>query len=47
MPRVLAILLILFVIVGGVVLLVINVTAQLNQFFAELPRYQTRIRDLL
>ncbi len=46
-PRVLAILLILFVIVGGVALLVINVTAQLNQFFAELPRYQTRIRDLL
>jgi predicted PurR-regulated permease PerM len=46
-PRVLAILLILFVIVGGVALLVINVTAQLNQFFAELPRYQARIRDLL
>jgi predicted PurR-regulated permease PerM len=47
LPRLLAILLILFLIVGGVVLLVINVTAQLNQFFAELPRYQTRIRDLL
>ena len=47
LPRVLAILLILFLIVGGVVLLVINVTAQINQFFAELPRYQTRIRDLL
>jgi len=46
-PRVLAILLILFVIVGGVALLVINVTAQLNQFFAELPRYQARIRDLV
>jgi predicted PurR-regulated permease PerM len=46
-PRVLAILLILFLIVGGVALLVINVTAQLNQFFAELPRYQTRIRDLV
>ena len=44
-PRVLAILLILFVIVGGVALLVINVTAQLNQFFAALPRYQTRIRE--
>ena len=38
---------ILFVIVGGVALLVINVTAQLNQFFAELPRYQNRIRDLV
>jgi len=46
-PRVLAILLIIFVIVGGVALLIINVTAQLNQFFAELPRYQTRIRLLL
>lgn len=44
-PRVLAILLILFVIVGGVALLVINVTAQLNQFFAALPRYQARIRE--
>jgi putative permease len=46
-PRVLAILLILFVIVGGVALLVINVTAQLNQFFAALPRYQARIREFV
>ncbi len=46
-PRVLAILLILFVIVGAVALLVINVTAQLNQFFAALPRYQARIRELV
>ena len=46
-PRVLAILLILFVIVGGLALLVINVTAQLNQFFAALPRYQARIRELV
>jgi len=46
-PRVLAILLILFVIVGGVALLVINVTAQLNQFFAALPRYQPRIREFV
>jgi predicted PurR-regulated permease PerM len=46
-PRVLAILLILFVIVGGVALLVINVTAQMNQFFAALPRYQARIRELV
>ena len=44
---VVAILLILFVILGGVSLLIINVTAQIKQFFAELPRYQTRIRDLL
>ena len=46
-PRVLAILLILFVIIGGLALLVINVTAQLNQFFAALPRYQARIRELV
>ncbi len=46
-PRVLAILLILFVIIGGLALLVLNVTAQLNQFFAELPRYQARIRLLV
>jgi len=46
-PRVLAILLILFVIVGGIALLVINVTGQLNQFFAALPRYQARIRELV
>jgi predicted PurR-regulated permease PerM len=46
-PRIAAILLILFVIVGAVALLVINVTAQLNQFFGELPRYQARIRDLV
>ena len=47
LPRVLAILLILFLIVGALALLVINVTAQLNQFFAALPRYQARIRDLV
>ena len=46
-PRVPAILLILFVITGGLALLIINVTGQINQFFAELPRYQNRIRDLL
>jgi len=46
-PRVLAILLLLFVLIGAVVLLVINVTAQVNQFYTDLPKYQTRIRDLL
>jgi putative permease len=46
-PRVISILLILFVIIGAVALLVINVTAQLNQFFVELPRYEARIRDLV
>ena len=45
--RVVAILLLLFILLGGMVLLVINVTAQLNQFYVELPRYQARIRDLL
>jgi len=46
-PRVIAILLILFLIIGAVALLVINVTAQLNQFFGDLPRYEARIRDLV
>ena len=46
-PRVLAILLLLFVLIGACVLLVINVTAQINQFYVELPKYQTRIRELL
>jgi predicted PurR-regulated permease PerM len=45
-PRVLAILLLLFVLVGALALMVINVTAQLNQFYVDLPRYQGRIRDL-
>ena len=47
LPRVLSILLLLFVLIGAVVLLVINVTAQVNQFYVELPKYQTRIRELL
>ncbi len=46
-PRVVAILLLLFVVIGAFVLFVINVTAQLNQFYGEMPRYQARIRDLL
>jgi predicted PurR-regulated permease PerM len=46
-PRVVAILLLLFVLIGACVLLVINVTAQINQFYVELPKYQTRIRELL
>lgn len=46
-PRVIAILLLLFVLIGGLVLLIINVTAQFNQFYSELPRYQARIRDLV
>jgi AI-2 transport protein TqsA len=46
-PRVIAILLLLFVLIGAVTLMVINVTAQLNQFYVDFPRYQNRIRDLL
>jgi len=46
-PRVLAILLLLFVLIGALVLLFINVTAQLNEFYGDLPRYQTRIKELL
>jgi predicted PurR-regulated permease PerM len=46
-PRVPAILLLLFVLVGALVVLVINVTAQANQFYTDLPRYQSRIRDLV
>ncbi len=46
-PRVLAILLLLFILFGAFALLVINVTAQLNQFYSDLPRYQARIRDLV
>lgn len=47
LPRVLAILLLIFLLVGGVVLLVINVTAQFNDLYDQLPRYQIRIRELL
>lgn len=46
-PRVVAILLLLFVLIGALVLLLINVTAQLNQFYVDLPRYQARIRELV
>ena len=46
-PRVVAILLLLFVLIGAIVLLVINVTAQVNQFYTDLPLYQNRIRDAL
>jgi predicted PurR-regulated permease PerM len=46
-PRIAAILMLLFVLIGAIVLLIINVTAQLNLFYSDLPRYQARIRDLL
>ena len=46
-PRIAAILMLLFVLIGAIVLLIINVTAQLNLFYSDLPRYQSRIRELL
>jgi predicted PurR-regulated permease PerM len=46
-PRVLAILLLIFLLAGGVVLLVINVTAQFNDLYEQLPRYQVRIREVI
>ena len=46
-PRVLAIMLLIFLLVGAVVLLVINVTAQFNELYEQLPRYQIRIRELV
>ena len=46
-PRIAAILMLLFVLIGAIALLVINVTGQLNLFYSDLPRYQSRIRELL
>jgi predicted PurR-regulated permease PerM len=46
-PRVIAILLLIFLLIGAVVLLVINVTAQANELYQQLPRYQVRIRELV
>jgi predicted PurR-regulated permease PerM len=46
-PRIAAILMLLFVLIGAIVLMAINVTAQLNLFYSDLPRYQSRIRELL
>ena len=46
-PRVIAILLLIFLLVGAVVLLVINVTAQANELYQQLPRYEVRIRELV
>jgi predicted PurR-regulated permease PerM len=46
-PRVIAILLLIFLLGGAIVLLVINVTAQANELYQQLPRYQIRIRELV
>jgi len=45
-PRVLAIILVLAILVGGVALLVVNISAQLQQLYLDLPLYQGKIRDL-
>jgi predicted PurR-regulated permease PerM len=45
MPRVIAILLVLAILVGAVVLLVVNVSAQLQQFYLDLTLYQNKIRE--
>jgi len=46
MPRVVAILLVLAILIGGVALLIVNVSAQLQQFYLDLPLYQSRIREV-
>lgn len=46
MPRVPAILLVLAILIGGVALLIVNVSAQLQQFYLDFPLYQSKIRDL-
>ena len=46
-PRVISIMLLMFLLIGAVVLLVINVTAQFNELYEQLPRYQLKIRDLV
>jgi len=45
MPRVPAILLVLAILIGAVALLIVNVSAQLQQFYLDLPLYQSKIRD--
>jgi predicted PurR-regulated permease PerM len=46
LPRVLAILLVLAILIGLVVLLVVNVSAQLQQLYLDLPLYQSRIKEV-
>lgn len=46
MPRIPAILLVLAILIGGVALLIVNVSAQLQQFYLDLPLYQSKIRDV-
>lgn len=46
-PRVLAIVLVLAILIGAVALLVVNISAQLQQFYLDLPLYQNKIRDVM
>ena len=46
MPRVPAILLVLAILIGAVALLIVNVSAQLQQFYLDFPLYQSKIRDV-
>ncbi len=46
MPRVPAILIVLAILIGAVALLIVNVSAQLQQFYLDLPLYQSKIRDV-
>src|SRR4029077_7684933 len=46
LPRVPAILLVLGILVGAVALLIVNISAQLQQFYLALPLYQNKIRDV-
>jgi predicted PurR-regulated permease PerM len=45
-PRVPAILLVLAILIGGVALIIVNVSAQLQQLYLDLPLYQSKIRDV-
>ena len=45
-PRVLAILMVLGILIGAVALLLVNVSAQLQQLYLDLPLYQNRIREV-
>jgi predicted PurR-regulated permease PerM len=46
LPRVPAILLVLAILVGAMALLIVNISAQLQQFYLDLPLYQNKIRDV-
>jgi predicted PurR-regulated permease PerM len=45
-PRIAAIVIVLGLLIGGVVLLLVNISAQVQQFYIDLPQYQDRIREI-